>query len=318
MLSFFTNGNLAVGFVMRYDKGPDKGKNSPIALHVITLNKNGEFLSKNELPTTDWSSNQIIAGSGDTLLVRTNTNLGLYSSKNKLLAKRELQDRFASVQALPNHTAFVIESTQRDPHQYIAEAIDPHTLETTNTCRCTTCFFRDVSDQNILLDFHQRLPDIPPSDWIGIAKFCGPLQFEYKWRFDTETSYQAALIDDNHFVLAGGGSSIEYFDRRVRQWTDSFKKEHSNVHEQIAVDEEGDRFAVLVQKWVGGSDFLDINAHVKRERIIVYDSATGNRVAQVPVEHLPSDVLDFQLSPDGKLLAILSDGDLELYPIDTH
>jgi hypothetical protein len=157
---------------------------------------------------------------------------------------------------------------------------------------------------------------------IAVSRFCGPLQFGYEWRNDKGAhADNATLIDDNHFVLAGtGSSSIEFFDRGVRQWSDSFNRKHDQIQLQsrIAIDDNGDRFAVLVQTYVGGSNFFDINGNLKTERIVVYSSASGKRLAEVPIEKLKSNVFNFQLSPDGKLLAILSDGELELDPIDAH
>ncbi len=74
---------------------------------------------------------------------------------------------------------------------------------------------------------------------------------------------------------------------------------------------------MLVTQYAGGSGFLDLDAHLKSIRIVVYNSQDGKHIAEVSVHELPKFVFDFAVSPDGKLLTILSDGRLQIMPIGT-
>lgn len=318
LLSFFTNGDLIVGFVTRENSGLTTREHSLMNLHAITFSEEGVFRSKREFSTTDWYGNELFTANKDELLVRMGTDLVLYSQDNKQLAKRELQNRNPLVFSLPNHNAFVTESTRGDlaHFQRVLELLDSQSLETINTCFCTKCWLLSASNHNMLID---NTDDYHPVFRTAVIQFCGPLQFKYEWRIDTkEHANWATLTDDSHFLLAGGMAPIEFFDRGTRQWKDSFNQKHDEVDRKVAIDEKGDRFAVLVQTYVGNSDFWDLNGRLKSERIVVYNSASGKRLAEIPVEHLPSIIFNFKLSPDGKLLAILSDGDLQLNSIKTQ
>jgi hypothetical protein len=319
LLSFFSNGDLVIGFVTQKSERLATREHSSMTLHALTFSDGGEFRSERKFQATDWYDNDLFAGEGSDLLVRIGTDLNLYAPDGKILANRELQDRDAQVKALPNRQAFVVESVRVHPHQYIFTVLDSHTLDLMSTCyRSSRWMFQSISTHNMLV--YSMVYDTVSPNQIEVGRFCDPLQFKYEWRNEKGAhSYDATLVDDNHFVLAGvGSSSIEFFDRGVREWKDSFNRKHDQIVPQIAVDNNGDTFAVLVKTSVGGSNFFDINGHLKGERIIVYNSASGKRLAEVPIEKLSPDVFNFQLSPNGKLLAILSDGDLELYPIDTH
>ncbi len=320
LLSFFTNGDLIVGFVTRESSGLTTREHSLMALHAITFSEKGVFRSKREFPTTDWYDNELFAANRDELLVRMGTELSLYSLDNKQLAKREINGRDPLFFTVQNRSAFVIESSQGHDladFQRVFEFLDLHSLEMINTCYCSKCWVTSVSNRNMLVDHSDQYL---PVDRISVMRFCGPVQFKYEWQRGTKKhSDDTTLIDDDHFVQAGvGSSSIEFFNHTTRQWEDSFNRKHDEIGRQIAIDEKGDRFSILVQTYVGNSDFLDMNGRLKSERIVVYNSTSGKRLAEIPVEHLPSIIFNFQLSPDGKLLAILSDGDLQLNSINTQ
>jgi hypothetical protein len=76
----------------------------------------------------------------------------------------------------------------------------------------------------------------------------------------------------------------------------------------IRSDERGDRFAITVETWRGGSRALDISGKRVARRVVVY-TETGQQLATVPVNtnyHLRN--FDFSMSPDGHRLAILDEG----------
>ncbi|MGH9615912.1 MAG: hypothetical protein ACRD28_04150 [Acidobacteriaceae bacterium] len=323
VLSFFSNGDLIVGFVTRVSDYLTTREHSLLTLNALTFTRDGVFRSKQKFQTTDWYDNDLFAGSGSDLLVRTGTDLNLYSPDGKLVVNRKLQDRDAKIQIVPNRRDFAVESSQLHPFQFVFTLLESHTLNLINRCYCTKCWFLSISDHNVLIQPLGYL--YPAASRILVAQFCGPLQFRYEWRNEKgEDANQASLIDDNHFVLAGAGSaSIEFFNRGVLQWKDYFNRKHDQIDPQVTVDSKGDRFAVLVRTYVGGSKFFDIDGTLKSANIVVYSSASGKRLAEIPVDP-PVDyvssphIFNFRLSPDGKTLAILLDGDLGIYPINEN
>jgi len=71
--------------------------------------------------------------------------------------------------------------------------------------------------------------------------------------------------------------------------------------------ERGTRIAVDLLTLHGGNRTLDISSHVTARRIAVYDTAAGKEWASVSVNPKHSYDFEFDLSPDGRWLAILED-----------
>jgi len=75
----------------------------------------------------------------------------------------------------------------------------------------------------------------------------------------------------------------------------------------IRSSQRGDRIAVDVPTLRGGSRALDISDHVTSRRIAVYDIESGKEMASIQVKPKCRYRYEFDLSPDGKRLAILED-----------
>jgi hypothetical protein len=89
-------------------------------------------------------------------------------------------------------------------------------------------------------------------------------------------------------------------------------------------DATGDRFAFVVDTLRGGNAALDIGGHLAARRIVVYRSDSGAQVASLdiypPVPHYGVKLgivpgFAFDLSPDGHVLAVLSEGILRITKI---
>jgi len=82
-------------------------------------------------------------------------------------------------------------------------------------------------------------------------------------------------------------------------------------------DMAGDRFAIVIDTFRGGSTALDIGGHLAARRVAVYSSKSGAQLTSLdiypPVRHygvvlgiVPG--FAFDLSPDGRVLTVLSEG----------
>ncbi len=313
LLSFSSSGDLVVGFVTREGTALASRANPGLMLHALTLSGTSNLVAKQDFATPDWYENGLFVLAEGNLLVRVGDILRLYSPAGHVVAETQIRSRGAQILSLPNRQAFVVNYDVWPP---TIEVLDSRTFESLNKCSCSACnWFESVSNRNVLINLPKH-GLVAPLNRIEISRICGPLQYAYEWRSDKEPHpLYATLLNDEHFVMAGGYPSLEVFDRGTKQWTDHFDRKHDAIDLHVAVDGIGDRFAVLVKKYVGGSQFLDINGHLVSSRVVVYRSTDGRRLAEVPVQHLPSYVFNFAISPDGKLLAILSDGDLTLASI---
>lgn len=86
-------------------------------------------------------------------------------------------------------------------------------------------------------------------------------------------------------------------------------------------DASGDRFAVVIDTARGSNAALDIGGHLSARRVAVYSSETGTQVISLnvypPVPHYGVALgivpgFTYDLSPDGHVLAVLSEGVLTI------
>lgn len=79
---------------------------------------------------------------------------------------------------------------------------------------------------------------------------------------------------------------------------------------------DGKRFAVTVSAQKGGSSLLDIGFHSVLKHIVVYDLPSGRAIYTLDARQQKiKDVSGVALSPDGSLMAILTDGIVEVYQL---
>ncbi len=88
---------------------------------------------------------------------------------------------------------------------------------------------------------------------------------------------------------------------------------------------EGDRFAVVVDTLRGSNAALDIGGHLAARRVVVYNSDSGAQLTSLsvypPVPHYGVALgivpgFTFDLSPDGHVLAVLSEGVITIVKVE--
>lgn len=79
---------------------------------------------------------------------------------------------------------------------------------------------------------------------------------------------------------------------------------------------DGSRFVVTVWAHKGGSAFLDVDYHSVLKRIVVYDLPSRQAVFTLDAKQQKiKNVSGVALSPDGSMMAIMTDGVVEVYQI---
>lgn len=312
-LDFDSANNVVTGFVSRTASQLTARNDPALILHVLTFDPEGKFVSDRPFPTTNQYDNYIFGALNGSLLLRTDAVLKLVSAEGSLLAQRVLpvaRDSrvYSSILAAPDRTRFALRS-YLEPNLFLLDAKD--------LSKVVECSYppkhdlRSISAHNSFIylnntSFYPRQTEV--------RTLCGSLQYAYQT--NQEEPFLGVLLDDDRVALAGIGPMVELIGRDGRRWRDSFDKRHEQVSAEVSADMRGDRFAILVQTYQGGNRLLDISSRLKSQRVVVYNAKDGKRLMEVPIPKLPKFFLDFTLSPDGKLLAIKCDGELQVVTAD--
>lgn len=304
LITVYKNGDVVIGFVAREgDTLADRAK-PELTLHILTFDRKGSFLFEVNFPTTIREGNGIYAVASGNLLVRTPEAVTLWSHERGVIATRPTPDPQTSVEISPDRETILLRTA----------GSTLQTLSARNLTALESCPYRDrwmgsMSDHNISIGSPQQYTE--PHQHVRVDAICGPTQFEYGWSYPTGT---AILLDDRRLII-DGHSIIELVEGGAIRWRDSFGKGEYAL--EVESDETGDILAIAVPKEVGGSLLLDINGHLKVMKIFIYRAADGKRTAELVVEHPPRffPFNFFALSPDGSVLAVLSDGFLQIAEI---
>jgi hypothetical protein len=303
LVSVSKSGNIVAGFVARDGEGLASRNRPTLVLHVVTVDGEGKLVAESKFPTTMWLGNQIFAVAGGNLLVRTPEELLLSSEHGEVLASKRLADPHIRLELFPNREGVALESLKG-----VIEVLSTRDLKTLKDCSYPY-WVASISNHNSLIRFPERLTDALPFR-LQVAELCGTAQFEYSWRYPAGS---LILLDDSRFVIHAA-STIQLFNRETLRWQHTFGKDEGAG--ELESDESGTILAVAVGKYVGGSKILDISPRLKSLRIVAFRAADGRQVSEVTVQHPPRYPFDyFAISPDGLLLAILSDGFLQIVPI---
>jgi hypothetical protein len=316
IVSVGRNDETTVGFVTRGRKELARRELPSLDLHVLRFAKDGGLLFQGTIPTSSWDHNAIISGSNGTLLIRTDTKLGLYSPALERLAEMDLPSTLSSftvtwdISPLPNRKEFLL---IRYSSIRLLDWSDLRPIR-----ECATKEFRlpsSASNKEVLfLSSDPR--DDPDRQMVEITELCGQSHFTYSWAKHREP-YGAVLVNDSSILLAGGSSSISLVAGNEVRWTDRFDRKSDVVSHHVEVSADGQTLAIAVIRFKrkGWYEFFDMAAKVKSTRLVVYQAQSGKRISEIFVNPNPSLMFDFGLSPAGDILSILSDGFLEIHPL---
>jgi|SRR5579863_6002018 len=312
-ISVGPSGEIVAGFVTRDRTELARRDIPPLSLHVLRFAKNGKFLAQGAVPTPSWYENAVFEGSHDTLLIRAGTELYLFSLKMERLADKDLPPTPNSgmidwkIRPLSDRDAFLL-------YNYRKADTSVALLRWSDLRPIKQCAY-DSNNQLLsvfktnLLSFRHGGAKDPLRRTAEVSEICGPSRFTYSWEGD---STNAALVDDDTFILAGGSSSVSVVVGDKVRWKDAFDRKSDIVSSHVEVSADSQLLAIAVKRFAGGSRVLDVSRKLKTVRIIVYQAKSGKKVFESTVNPSPSDSFDFALSPDGGVLAIVSDGFVEI------
>ena len=313
LISIGTNGEVAASFVTRDRSGLASRDLPPLSLHIVRLTRDGKFLSQGLVPTPSWYENAILWGGNGNFIVRAGDRVLLLSPELKQLAEKQIPLNRNGVwiywhlfPLLDRKAALLYGSLW--PNQPVSllswDGLKP-------IVQCDTgpdVSVESVSNRNLLV----RLPGRGLDRQIQIRQICGATQLSYSWRGDP---LGAVLTSEDTVFLAGTSPVVKFVSSGRVQWADVFDKKSDMVDSHVEVNADGHVLAVAVRTFGGGNRILDIGAHLKSIKIVVYETANGKRLLETPVVPTPSSVFDFALSPEGDMLVAMSDGILTFIPV---
>jgi hypothetical protein len=312
-LDFDQDNHVLAAFVTAV---PDKlatRNSSALTLHLLNFTPDGRLVSDTQYPTASRYNNQILSGVNGGVLVRTDDVLELVSADGKVLARREVPED-SRFYGSPDRTRLGYD--QGFPSNSLV------LLNTEDLSVVGECDYRPgVSSISV----HNILTLLSGSGYQFEARDCsGAKSFVYSARLTGRHGglmppVNGTLLNDTAAVLSADSSPIiEVIDRGVPVWTEILDEHHERSSRPAMADKHGNRFALLVNTFVGGSKFFDISSRLKSQRVVVYDTKSGKRLIEVLVPRLPKYLLEFAISQDGTMLAIKCDGDLKVISIDQH
>lgn len=321
-ISIGSKGDVFVGFVTRDRTGLVTRQLPAFSFHVLKLSKDGALISEQAFPTASWDHNAVFSGIDENLLIRTGDKLRLFSPEFEQLAERnfpmtpEGKEFYWRIFPLQDRKAFILYRVDTYTHNAqrnaVIELIGWRDFKPLAECEIDRYRQPLSASERNLLTFQNGGLGQAMRRRVFVDQICGPPEFSYTWEAGPTS---ASLVSNDGIFITGGDETVTYVSQNAVKWKDAFKKNSETVNQRVEVDESGHLGAVAVLKWGGGSEFLDIDRKLKAVKVVVYEVSTGKRVREILVQPLPSVQFDLAISPDGKTLATIADGFLEITPL---
>ena len=311
-----------VGFTVRERKGLVTRTQPSLSFRIVRFSASGEEDMSLSLPTNAAGRTAIYLSDTDQIIARANDSLQFLQSGErkvqesvwKSIARCTLQSHIE--QSISRHTLFLY-SEDADPPLTIIRLSPQPGLQ---RCGKAPQLIKSTEDKI------QNYPQFITDDFAYFAGMTGLEPFTYRWPLcDYEHREEMSLrargrwiaLNDKLFVLnaysgrkgdTNEGLEVISSDGQVKFRAAMAKHESAgSLWAPIRSSERGDRIAVDMFTIRGGNQMLDISGHVTARRVAVYDIEAGKEVASTPVNRKHDSGYEFDLSPDGRRLAILED-----------
>lgn len=307
---------VVVGFTVRERNGLVSRNQPSLSFHIVRFSSDGKADLSLSLPTNAAGRTAIYLSDSDQIIARANDNLQLlqpYEGNPLATVWKVLAPCTARCRVTQSHSRHTL-------HLYTENADPPVTLvrlsqqPVSQGCGKARQFIRSAEDsiqnypQSITDEFAYFSRDGDPYRWA----LCDyerrvelPLRIQGRWMVLNEELF---VLDTYSSRTAHTGVEVISSDGQVRFRPNLAKHESADsLWEPIRASARGDRMALHIRTLRGGNRTLDIRSHLTARRIAVYDVAAGKEVASIPASLKYHYHFAFDLSPDGRRLAILED-----------
>jgi hypothetical protein len=299
-----------VGFTVRERNGLVTRNQPSLSFHIVRFSPDGKADLSLSLPTNAAGRTGIYLSDTDQIIARANNSL-------QLLQEDEGNPQGGIWEILAPCTArgHVTQSHSRQTlHLYTEDADPPVTLIRLSqqpglqSCGKAHQFIKSVEDS--IQNFPQSITDEYAYFSLDGDPYRWPhCDYEHRVQLPLRVPGRWVVLTNELFALdTRTGVEVISSSGHVRFRPDMAKHESADsLWEPIRASERGDRIAVHVRTLRGGNRTLDIGSHVTARRIAVYDVEAGKEVASIPASVKYHYRFAFDLSPDGRRLAILED-----------
>jgi hypothetical protein len=307
-----------VGFAVRERKGLVTRTQPSLSFHVLRFSANGEVDLSVSLPTNAAGRTAVYFSDTDQIIVRANDSVQLLQSGEqkvqesvwKILARCTVQCQIE--QSFSRRTLFLY-SDDADPPVTIIRLSQLPALQL-QRCGKPPRLIKSTEDK--IQNYPQSITDEFAYFLGGEGAYRWPLcDFNHRVELPLNAQGRSTVLNDDLFVqdthdLRKNQETLEVIsaDGHAKFRRDIAKHESADgLWAPIRSSERGDRIAVAILTTRGGNRTLDISSHVTALRIAVYDIEAGKELASVAVSAKHKYRFEFDLSPDGRRLAILED-----------
>jgi hypothetical protein len=310
LMSTDHKGNILVGYTVREREGLATRGTPSLSFHILRFAPDGKLNGSFSLPTSRWFDNSLFLDSQDHILTRANDALQILIGGDE---HQSTNSDWKNVAGCAMRCR-IIQSTSRRA-VLLQDGYGEHALTFIDTsqwpprvgeiCGSISPYFQhSITDKFAYSATQDSRDDALLNRW----PFC---DYKSVARIPIATAGAVHALNDERIAIVhhDGVEVISSDGNRKFLW--KMVKNDVPLNE-VSASENGERFAVQIVTFRGGSALLDIGGRVVARRIAVYDSETGKQVSSVPVPKTYRYVFGFYLSPDGHQLAILQDGVLSI------
>jgi hypothetical protein len=302
-----------VGYTAREHGGLATRENPSLAFRILRFGADGTLQFAISVPTSRWFGNGFYLDEQDHILTKTSDAFQilvgdeeLHEGTGKVIAPCSVH---CVVRQSASHRTLLLRGIPGFGQQLMY--IDTASSAPSVIHRCdevSPYFVATITDRFAYSSRQESMNDATLNRW--------PL-CDHKKLTEIPIRVGGALhaLNDELFVLihSDGAEVISKDGHRQFLWP---VPKNDVVLNQVAPDESGERFAVQIVSFRGGSAVLDIGGHVVARRVCLYGAKTGRQIASIPVRQTYDSVFSFYLSPDGHELAVLEDGTVTLKMIE--
>jgi hypothetical protein len=307
-------GRVLVAFIIRANNNLAVPGSHNLSLQVVRFTRDGKVDLSVSSPTSHWRSFGVYFDSSDHILARVNDAFQVLVEKHESLEPEAHWVEIypcsmnCHISQSPTRRTLVISDFDGDPAKMTFAAIDTSTFPPRKKPPCAwVAHYAEQITDSFAYDFGSEGTQYFTRRWPLCDRDHGerlPL-----------SDLVATALNDRSFVtkrLTRNSTKQETIcvsssEGPVRSCVEMPKHD---VVESVRGDEQGNRFAMTIGTWRGGSRLLDISGDRVSRRIVIFNSESGTQIADIPVK--PHSPTNFAISPDANRIAILGNGVLRI------
>jgi hypothetical protein len=321
-------GRVLVGFTVRERNGLVTGNRPSLSLHIVRLSPDGKTDLSLSLPTNEGGRSGMYLSDSDQIIARANGSVQLLQEDDgarqkavwKILAP--CATRCTIEQSLTRHT-LLLHAEDADPPLMLIHLSPQPELR-----RCGMAHRLTKSPEDEI----QNIPQITDEFGYHREAESGKGSIAYRWPLcDYEHRIEMPMrirghwivLNDNVFVDINSSRTgyeeleVTSSDGQVEFQPTMLKHEFpGSFWTPVRGSERGNEIAVDMLTVQGRNRTLDISGHVTARRIAVFDIEAKKEVASIPVNSKHRFRFEFDLSPDGRRLAILEDDTVKVVDLE--